>query len=852
MKKVGSIVLVISIMLGMFGVTVQASPDTSEKMNSEKFWEETRTLIDLSVLCGVDLEAVKPFSNVKKYQVVNYIYSMFFDNEFGDEYNADAAMFAQGIGSLSDAASLKPTDELTVNEAAKMFVEALGYGDLARYNGGWPSGYILYANRLKLLDGVTVAGEDKLKFYDLVMLLYNTAICDLPVPTRIGNGIEYEIYEGGTILSNYRNIYYGTGVVTENYHTSLWGEGSINENSVSIDTDTYLKGNTNADDLIGYPVDFYYKKIDSSTFELLHIEKNKNIKELKIDVSDIVDINDEITEITYFKDNKQRNIRFENAKIIYNGQLYDECSAEELMAEKGTLTVIDSDGTGGYDVICADIAATVLVDGVNKNDKTLRNKLDYTGGVSMVDLNTEGNYGVLKITKAGKEIKFNDINEWDVLEIRKSKSKVRPVIKVEVCSEPMTCKADSVSDESITVGEEEYHFSVAFKNARKGKSGYTEINAGEQYVFYLNSDLEIVAAKISKGADMNIGYALKMYCVKSLDSKVGIRIFTDKKEWLTYELADKVWHNGVRREADKVYEEEILKGNGVFAPGLVKYRLNADDKISELETPVNDDGNIESRRLRFRPIYGQYRHNDNSINSKYYLGVDGKTNYWIIPSEENRYDESLYNLTTDRFYLEKDYDYDFVVYNLDEYNFSTNVTVVYDVTADSPSGNFFVVSEVITRLNKDKDPEQCIVGSYKDYDKMILIAENEGMFDAVEPGYILTVNPNQNAVISETNGFAVQYKSSDGIVYYNTGNLYSKFARMSGIVEKADLKLQRMAINNGNETIFRRCFDSPYVVIYHKGSRSIERGNIGSLSAGDFVVYREFWGTLSDIVVIRD
>lgn len=853
MKKIISILLTLT----MLGTMVTAALAKDNGMSdSEKFMQETETLIDLGILCGQDISSVKPFSKTKKYQLVNYIYSMFNDCDCSGSFSQTAAEFAASKGIIANAADLKTSDSLTVEMAAKMLVEALGYGAIAKSEGGWPSGYLSYARKLNLLDGVSAASSEDIQLHDLVKILYNAIDCNAAVPDSITDGIKYEIYKGGTILAYYRDIYKAEGQVTENYYTSLWGVGNVGKGQIVIDSDTYEAGATDAEEFVGYPVKAYYREGKGiSTSEILHIEKNyKKCTEITIDAADVVDVDEKLTKVTYLNDtDAQKYASLENVKVICNGQLYADCTAEDLMGEKGTLTLIDSDNSGRYDIIRADLEETVLVDSINKTEKKITNKLQYTGALAELDINVSKNDGELSITNGSDTLSINDLTEWDVLLVSKSKGEFRPIINIRVCAEGMVGSVDSTDfdDESVVISGEKYTLSGAFMNAKKDNFKYAEIIGGREYTFYLNSDKEIVAAKITVSADMQVGYARKMVYDEDMDFKVYIRLFNEDQDWITYELAPKVSYNGKSRKAEDIYNLEMTKGGGSFEMGLVQYQLNDDNKIKKLETPIADNGNTESLRLRFKSINGQYRYNDNSIGSRYYLN-GGKTNYWLIPSAANRDNETLYKLTTDRLYLEKDYNYDFTVYNLDEYNFSDNVTVVKDVSTETPSGNFFTVSKVVSEVASDGDLKQSIVGAYQNYDKMQLTAEEFGMFDDINPGDVLTVNPNQNAVIGSRGGYAVQYKIKDGNVFYNTDDLYTKFARMSGVIVKADGEKRRMMINNGKEIIVRRCLDEPYTVIYNKDTKIIERGSIGKLSAGDFIVYREFWGNITDIVAIRE
>lgn len=850
MKRIISALLTVTLLLGSMVI-----PASAASADSEQFTQKAETLIGLNILGDQSASNLKPFSKMKKYQLVNYIYALFTENKHFNGVNADAAAFAESKGIIGSAADINASEELTLDVALKMIVEALGYGVVAQVNGGYPEGYRSKASELELLDGVSALSNEQLKLTDVVSILYNAIDCNIMTVDLSDGRPAYESVRE-TILEHNRKIYRTEGVVNGNYYTSLWSVGDVKQGDVYIGSEIYSAGKTDAENMVGYPVSAYYKETDAGN-ELLYIGKRANkYNEMTIDAEDIDSVASNLKNISYYSGNKKQSVKLENVTVLYNGQHYGECTAQDLEIEKGSLTLIDNNNSGSYNIIKVESIETMLVDAVNSSEKKIYNKYSYDGAIDVLDLTNEDESASISITNGTQSLSIGDLKEWDVLSVKRTKGTDRRIFKISVCAAPVTGKAELVDYKNgkIVIDGVDYTMAKSLINAYNYRDGsgnnftYSNIGAGKNYTFYMDSAEEIVAAKTATQTDVLTGYA-KNISYKSGAEEGFIRLFNEDQEWITYQLADEVKHNGKKKKASQVYSDEMSKGGGSFVQGLSQYKLDEDGKIYFLETPVADDGDTESGRMRYKTVTGEYRYNDNSNGSRYYFQ---SATYWIIPAEANRDNESLYAITKDRLYLPKDKNYEFTMYNLDEWNFTNTTTVVYDNSTKTPVGNFFVVTEVGTEYTSGEELVQSIVGSYQSYDKLKLTAEEVGLFDSLKPGDVLSVNPNKNGEIMKVNGYKLWYSVSEGKKFYNSDELYSTGARMTGEIVKVDADGKRMIINNGIENITRRWLDAPYIVVYNKQAELIERIPASKLAPGDFIVYREFWATISDIVAIRE
>lgn len=77
-----------------------------------------------------------------------------------------------------------PDSSVTLNQAVKMILSAMGYGILAESNGGWPTGYLSTAAKYGILDGITEKTDSPATRATVAKLLDNA----LPAPVVLTSG----------------------------------------------------------------------------------------------------------------------------------------------------------------------------------------------------------------------------------------------------------------------------------------------------------------------------------------------------------------------------------------------------------------------------------------------------------------------------------------------------------------------------------------------------------------------------------------------------------------------------------------------------------------------------------------
>ena len=184
MKKVLSFVLVLSMILGSFGMAFAAAP---ADVVGKDYEDAVNVLVELGVVAGYEDGSYRPENIVTRAEMATFIVkamgladyavgkSAFTDmaGHWADAFVAYAASLGFVAGNTDG--TFAPDATVSYDQAITMLVQALGYK--AEYMvGGYPGAFVNQAKTLGMLDGVKsgAAGANR---GDVATLLFNTLGC---------------------------------------------------------------------------------------------------------------------------------------------------------------------------------------------------------------------------------------------------------------------------------------------------------------------------------------------------------------------------------------------------------------------------------------------------------------------------------------------------------------------------------------------------------------------------------------------------------------------------------------------------------------------------------------------------
>lgn len=224
MKK---IFLILSFVLAL-GATVQAAE--LKDISNYKFEKEILTLQALHIVEGDENNNFHPTETVKRSEAAKMLMTAFNaegfqcpqkTTEFSDVASSHWAsgyiQAATDIGYITGMGdgTFQPDAEITLEQACTLVVRALGYDILAENSGGYPNGYLRYAEQLDLKEKLSLANTDAITRGELAYLFAQA----MEAPMIQSDGIQMQMMSGrgrGYVcpLSQYRKAYWVRGQIT--------------------------------------------------------------------------------------------------------------------------------------------------------------------------------------------------------------------------------------------------------------------------------------------------------------------------------------------------------------------------------------------------------------------------------------------------------------------------------------------------------------------------------------------------------------------------------------------------------------------------------------------------------------
>lgn len=647
LKKVIALVAVFAMMV----TSVAFAQSYSDVKEDDNYYEAIEMLSKLNILTGDDKDGdgvmdFRPNDTITRAEVVAVVCRIqnlnglsqtatpFTDvpsSHWASGYVAQAA--GQGIINGYGDGNFGPEDQVTYEQAVKMFVETLGYTPFVNANGGYPTGHLTAAARYGVLDDVVGASVGAQATRGQVAQMAFNAI-DTPLMDRssYGKDEEFTIFDGTnnksfeTLLTRDLKVKKFAGVIKSNQVTSLtvpvtsidtdkkaevevkWDgvyDGATlksystdNANYAVKDINKLYEAESGAGQLLGYFVDGYAKETDrSGEYDIIAVAASNKNKTESFSLDKFSSATDgtaaSSAKIEYYKndnDNKTTSLTVDtNANILYNGVAYGSTAAAlnaVLTAVKvdsnckysGEITVIDNDTTNGYDVVKIDVASSAVVKEVKSSGKvnfkeTPKNSL--TDKIEL-DFDEDVTDTVINLTKDGKAVAYTDLKEWDVLSILYSGKanyydvKVLGANKLD-SSIGSRAKSDTSADGyEYTIDGNTYDVAVGCYEAKQS-TGWTVGTAG---VFYVDDYGKIVAYDKNGSTTSSTTNGNYAYILNSAISNDGFN------NVISLQMLDK---NGKVVEAD--LNEKVRFENGLNVVGGI---LTGKTDIEEIKKAFDD------------------------------------------------------------------------------------------------------------------------------------------------------------------------------------------------------------------------------------------------------------------------
>lgn len=794
-------------------LTVPVGASENYELNIETD-SQYKLLRDIGIYNSEDIEKLGTKATVSRGAYLSYILrAMNHDIQYtGESVFSDVTPDMKHYSNVMNAyelgliygyeGSYRADDNITNIEAVAIALRALGYGDYCSFRG-YPSGYSDTARDLELIKGAFPAHNEPMNMDYMTELLVN--MLTVPILTlqgMEGGSLQMNNREGETLLSKYFDIYETKGVVEANSYTNLSYVNSYREDYIQIGNDVIRITSKDQNNYLGYYVHAFYSYTEAEGAKLVYIAREKN-EEIFVDAKDI--INGDNKEIEYSTENRVKKIRVDmNTKYIYNGKALDmntQYSSALFEFRSGNLKAIYNDRDNVADVIVINKYNNIVFSTYSQDEEIIYDQLGHN-----IDL-TDKDYILLGANN--EEISFSSLTKDDILSVTESLDGEYFYIKASfkrITGTVNDMEVLSTNQEIAVIDGVEYYMAEEVHSPRAEK-----IYFGLKGTFFLSADGKIVYAKELTGDRGKIGVLHSIVPIEDGETVYRAQILTTDSRKLKAYFAEKLVIDGNKMKDEKAVET-LLKGGTSISPMVILYKLDAEDKIIEIDT-AEPYGLMESEETLHKICEKTdtltYKSGDGNFGKKFYPSE--KTVFFGFPNTPSD-DFEKYAVTRPRNDYKDNVElYSFsgspMVYDVGVLfgNFNNNVARIDDDT------NLAVVSKVTSAMDENGEIMKKVSLYVKtDIIEEFLEPENEATcLPLLEPGNVIRYGLNNDGYIgivdkiydASTKSFTADvdgngmYDSNDNAdnsfisnrVTFSTGYVYQKYGKYFSVVSGSNL-----------------------------------------------------------------
>ncbi len=506
-------------------------------------------------------------------------------------YNYIAAVIAAGYMETDSEKNFKPNAPITEKDAVKALVRALGYDAVVKQEGGTDTNYITLGNKLGLLKGVNIADPEKLTALEMAEILANS----MSIRFFSGGSVDF----GDACFYDKWDLRKFNGRIYANSKFGL-AVGKAPYKRVNIGGKLYYTELLIADELVGSDVEYYVTNGDfgEQVVSICRLKSNDNVTFEAGDITGISDKDDSI-QIFYNEDDK---ISIEKrGYAIVNGKTLSPTKELFDAFKSGTVTFVDSDRDGSYDVVHMTLLVQSVLEGINADDEVAVIRFDD----QRMELKALDHYEIYLNNKA---VSLSQIKPGMVIGIAcdtftissgavtydYSKAELITLYASDKLAEGMV---EEISDENVLVDEIKRPLGAGYYRLVSG--GYiNKLEPADYVTLYLDMFGKVVYYEIdSAKSALNYGYliAAGLSSSNAFGDELQVRIMDTKGAINTYATNKKFILDGVRVDANSTTYSVGSETVDLKRRQVVKFRA-IDGILRELDTQtVRTENGIESK-----------------------------------------------------------------------------------------------------------------------------------------------------------------------------------------------------------------------------------------------------------------
>lgn len=838
MKKILKALCIFAVLMSLAAGSLPAYAAEGQK----NYKSEIQTLTGFGIISGYSSDN---YVNIKSITYNDFL-SYLIKARYADSLSGDAVELAKETGLVDEKDNIKGSAAVTTDIAVKAAVRALGYEAYVNLKN---STYFGTAKEIGLLKGTTIKENEKLNSDNMLVMLSN--MIDIDLFAQVSG--EYKQIDD-TLISKFHRLTKVSGVVTANEFTGIYSPQEGRPGYIRINDTYYETDGADFNDMLGMNVEAYYSEGSFDTVKCVFEKGDKN-KEFVISDEMFCAVDDNITRISYYKDEVSRKVLTKRLsstlKVIYNGKAAEKYDAKLFDIPDGEIRLLDNDGNGTYDFAFIADYELILVNRVDASNRVLTGEYElkaWSGteeNLKKLDFSKMETDKNLFVYKGGKKVGFSDISENDVVSMARSAYGDDNLVKLYVTRQTQNIDVESVDEDEIKTGEATFKLNGNYADlVKSGNGDIVKIEAGNSYKVYLDRNGRIAGAeKIGTGGEDYI-LIYSVYTTEP-DDRTVVRCVDSANEYREFAFAPRV------RIDDARYEDEqaVYSCATAVLGRVVKVKYNGENEISRMKTAVRQSSTDTSETFNYADKQTlTYRSGAGTVSfgGKYY--VDGNTIIFATLDNTSKRKEDWLKVMLSRLYLTDNKSYTITPYAIDEYGYAK--VILLEASTASKTLNM-LVDRVIVGLNDEEEPVQKLIGPVGSIVSLEVPGIDSTVFAGLRRGDYVTVTIDYEGNATKA---AKIYSAADGIKYSRPAEsaFYSSGGQYMGILNKIDYSAMRMQLTFGADSSPKN-FDmqwlEPTVYIYDDGEMTI--GNVNDLEVGNMIVMTTSYDRPSTIIAYK-
>jgi len=634
LKKVLALVVALTMVLGTVGFA--AYTDVAEDAGE---YTAVSTLSSLGILTGYEDGSFKPDGDITRAEFAAVVCRALgakvsgsavtgFTDVAADHWASAYIAYCAGAGIVNGMGdgTFAPSANVTVEQAVKMLVVALGYEPMATAKGGYPTGYMVVANTNGITEGVAAAQTAAATRAIVSQLVYNALDVPMMVQDGFGTQVSFKVADGKGDNPAYQSLLTGLDVaklegavtgtaIIPSTNAGLAENGYVFYEFNEANDDEYFEEElyygrneksfvvgegVDADAFFGYSSIIYVRELTRNKYEIIAIMAGEDSETMEFGIEDIdaIDIAvDSSASLDYYTDaNKYdtKTVKLEAGYDFYwNYGVAKDIT--DLKADIGSnkdieITLIENDGDNKFDVV---VVKEFLYDRVDTLELE-KDRFDGSNYTYVFDF--EDDTKVISIVdKNGDAMDLADFAEDDVIAVISNGSNTNPgrgydwIEVINLGQNAVTGTVGEQNADSVYVDGTEYGYIVG------------GIKLGDEGTFFLTRTGKIFDYEKSASVAGNYGYILATDITNNggWEDAWQIKMLTKDNEIVTYTVRDGFTVNDkdgnvIASDIDQadsaaalLSDLKVIAGSdgqfkGDVAKRIVTYKLDSKGLIREL------------------------------------------------------------------------------------------------------------------------------------------------------------------------------------------------------------------------------------------------------------------------------